>query len=83
MSAYVPRETDEFWLDAVRSLGGNAATDGFAAIEELIASRRLNSRELRRLQYACRSLSDRAASAASEAEAREKRPWEFKDRSNG
>ncbi|CUW44431.1 hypothetical protein B3286c1_1763 [Brucella vulpis] len=79
MSAYFAHDTEGFWLDIVRSLGSNSATDGFASIEGLIASKRLSSRELRRLQYACRSLMDAAASAASEAEARQKRPWEFKD----
>lgn len=69
--------TDDFWLNAVRSLGSNSATDGFASIEALIAADKLNERELRRLASACRSLMDAAKDKASLCEAQSKRPWEF------
>lgn len=68
---------DEFWLGTVRALGSNSATDGFASIASLISSDRLSERELRALASACRSLMDAAKDAASLAEAKRKRPWEF------
>lgn len=78
MSApYFNAPSDEFWLNAVRSLGSNSATDGFASIEELVANGKLTARELRKLASACRSLMDLSRDRASEMEAREKRPWEF------
>jgi len=77
-ASYFTKPTDEFWLDTVRSLGSNSATDGFASIEHLIAVDKLDARELRRLASACRSLMDLARDKASLMEAKAKRPWEFK-----
>ena len=77
MANYFAKSADEFWLDAVRSLGSNSAVDGFAAIEALIAADKLNEQELRRLASACRSLMDAAKDKASLVEAQRKRPWEF------
>ena len=74
---YFSAPTDEFWLNTVRSLGSNSATDGFASIEELVVNGKLSARELRKLAMACRSLMDLSRDRASEMEAREKRPWEF------
>lgn len=71
-------DDDEFWLDLVRLTGSNMAVEGFAHIEELIDSDRLDEPTLRRLFAALRSLSQKASSRASLMEAKRKRPWEFK-----
>jgi len=76
-TAYFAPQTDDFWIDTVRSLGSNSATDGFASIENLVADGRLTASDLRKLSMACRSLMDSARDKASEMEARAKRPWEF------
>lgn len=70
-------DDQEFWLDFVRLTGSNMAVDGFAHIEALIDSDRLNERTLRRLHGALRSLSQKASSKASLLEAKRTRPWEF------
>lgn len=77
-TAYFNEPTDGFWLDCVRALGSNSATDGFASIEELIVAGKLDERELRRLATACRSLMDLAKDKAALIEAQRKRPWEFR-----
>jgi predicted Zn-dependent protease len=69
---------ETFWLDCVRSLGSNSATDGFASLEELVRSDKLDARQLRRLASACRSLMDAAKDKAAEAEDRVKRPYAYK-----
>lgn len=68
----------DFWLDAVRKCGSNSATAGFADLEELIASGKLSSRDLRSLHGALRSIAQRAWDGAAEQDARAKRPWEYK-----
>lgn len=77
MAAYFNAPSDDFWLNSVRSLGSNSASDGFASIEALVVDGKLSARELRKLATACRSLMDLSRDRASEMEARERRPWEF------
>lgn len=74
-----PVVTDEFWLDAVRKCGSNGATDGFATLEELIASDRLDEAELRSLFSALRSLSQKAWDTASLKRDKSLRPWDWRD----
>lgn len=71
-------EDDEFWLGLVRRTGSNLAVEGFAHIEDLINSDRLDERTLRRLHGALRSLSQLAWTKASRLEVERKRPWEAK-----
>lgn len=67
----------EFWLNLMRLTGSNMAVEGFAHIEELIDSDRLDERTLRRLHGALRSLSQKASSKAAILEGKRKYPWEF------
>lgn len=71
--------SDDFWINQVRKLGSNHASDAFGALADLIGSGRLTERELRSLASACRSLEGAAKDAATLVEAKRRRPWEFQN----
>lgn len=71
------RDEEAFWLDLVRRSGSNMAVDGYAQIEDIIHSNRLDEASLRRLSVALRSLHQQALERANDLQARRKRPWEF------
>lgn len=78
IAKYNPENDGDFWLNTVRRLGSNSAVDGFGSLEDLIMSGRLTESQLRSLASACRSLEGMARTQAGIAEAKRKRPWEFR-----
>lgn len=68
-------QPDEFWIEFVRRCGSNSATSGYADIEAMIQSGRLDAKQLRLLSTSLRALSDLARDGAADQEDRIKRPW--------
>ena len=70
--------TDEFWLERIRRCDSNSAASGFVDLSELISSGRLDSRQLRGVACALRSIATKAADEAALMEDRKKSPWKYR-----
>jgi len=70
--------SDDFWLEQVRRLGGNQSVTAFADLSDFISNKQMTERQLRSLAGALRSLSQKASDAAAEAAERKKFPWRYR-----